>query len=122
MCVFDNWRRFLRHFRFKKGFYGLSDISTVFQEHIDKVLECKTPVWLDDFICVTNGTIDEHEREVREVLTKLQSAGNRASETKTELIKQTEVNLARLPHRSKRGKTNKRQDRGDNKTEGLKEC
>ena len=75
---------FTGHYRFKKGFYGLSDIPTVFQEHIEKVLEFKTPVWLDDIICVTNGTIDDHEREIREVLTKLQNAGYRASERKTE--------------------------------------
>ena len=68
---------FTGHYRFKKGFHRLSDIATVFQDHIDKVLEFKTPVWLDDIICVTNGTIDEHEREVREVLTKLQNAGYR---------------------------------------------
>ena len=79
---------FTGHYRFKKGFYGLSDIPTVFQEHIDKVLEFKTPVWLDDIVCVTNGTIDEHEREVREVLNKLQNAGYRASEKKTELFTQ----------------------------------
>ena len=79
---------FTGQYRFKKGFYGLSDIPTVFQEHIDKVLEFKTRVWLDDIICVTNGTIDEHEQEVREVLNKLQNAGNRASENKTELFKQ----------------------------------
>ena len=41
---------FTGHYRFKKGLYGLSDIPTVFQEHIDKVLEFKTPVWLDDII------------------------------------------------------------------------
>ena len=76
------------HYRFKKGFYGLSDIQTVLQEHIDKVLEFKTPVFLDDIIYVTNGTIDEHEREVREVLTKLQNSGYRASERKAELSKQ----------------------------------
>ena len=35
---------FTGHYRFKKGFYGLSDIPTVFQEHIDSVLEFKTPV------------------------------------------------------------------------------
>ena len=61
---------FTGHNRFKKGFYGLSDIPTVFQEHIDKVLEFKTPVWLDDIICVTNGSIDEHERELQEVLNR----------------------------------------------------
>ena len=74
-------------YRFKKGFYGLSDIPTVFQEHIDKVLEFKTPVWLDDIICVTNGTIEEHEEELREILSKLQQNGYRASEKKTELFK-----------------------------------
>ena len=79
---------FTGHYRFQKRFYGLSDIPTVFQEHIDKVLEFKTPVWLDDILCVTNGTIDDHEREIREVLTKLQNAGYRASERKTELFKQ----------------------------------
>ena len=62
---------FTGHNRFKKGFYVLSDIPTVFQEHIDTVLEFKTPVWLDDIICVTNGSIGDHEREEREVLTKL---------------------------------------------------
>ena len=87
-CVFSIiGGNFTGHYRFKKGFYGLSDIPTVFQEHIDKVLEFKTPVWLDDIICVTNGTIEEHDRELREVLTKLQEAGFRASERKTELFK-----------------------------------
>ena len=78
---------FTGHYRFKKGFYGLSDIPTVFQEHIDSVLEFKTPVWLDDIICVTNGSIEDHEKEVREVLIKLQNACYRASEKKTELFK-----------------------------------
>ena len=78
---------FTGHYRFKKVFYGLSDIPTVFQEHIDSVLEFKTPVWFDDIICVTNGSIEDHEKEVREVLLKLQNAGYRASETKTELFK-----------------------------------
>ena len=70
---------FTGHYRFKKVFYGLSDIPTVFQEHIDTVLELKTPVWLDDIICVTNGNFEDHEREVREVLTKMQNAGYRVS-------------------------------------------
>ena len=59
----------------------------MFQEHIDSVLEFKTPVWLDDIICVINGSIEDHEKEVREVLMKLQNAGYRASEKKTELFK-----------------------------------
>ena len=48
---------FTGHYCFKKGFYGLSDFPTVFQEHIDTVLEFKTPVWLDDNICVTTVTL-----------------------------------------------------------------
>ena len=59
----------------------------MFQEHIDTVLEFKTPVRLDNTICVTNGNIEDHEREVREDRTKLQNAGYRASERKTELFK-----------------------------------
>ena len=63
------------HYRFENGFYGLSDILTVFvfQEHIDKALESKfkTPVWLDDIICVTNGTAGDRERELRGTLSKL---------------------------------------------------
>ena len=87
-CVFSIiGGEFNGHYRFKKGFYGLSDIPTVFQEHIDRVLEFKTPVWFDDIICVTNGSIEEHEKEVREILMKLQNAGYRASEKETELFK-----------------------------------
>ena len=59
----------------------------MFQELIDTVLDFKTLVWLDDIICVTNGSIEDHEKEVREVLTKLQNAGYRASKKKTELFK-----------------------------------
>ena len=59
----------------KKGFNGLSDIPTVFQDHKDKVLEFKTSVWLDDVICVTNRTAEEHQQELRDFLSKLQEAG-----------------------------------------------
>ena len=48
------------HYRFEKGFYGLSDIPTVFREHIDKNWEFKTPLCLNDIICVTNGTVEDH--------------------------------------------------------------
>ena len=53
-------------------------------ENIDKVLEFKTPVLLNDIICVTNGTVEDHEPEI---LSKLQDSGYRASETKTGLFK-----------------------------------
>ena len=80
-CVFSIiGGNFTEHYRFKKDIYGLPDVTTVFQEHINTLLEFETPVWLDDIICVTNGSIEDHEREVREVLTRLQNAGYRASE------------------------------------------
>ena len=72
------------HYQFKKAFYGLSDIPTVFQKHIHTVLELKHQYHI---ICVTNGSIDYNEREVREVFTKLQNADYRASEEKTEVFK-----------------------------------
>ena len=59
----------------------------IFQEHIDKVLESKTPVWLDNIICVTNGCADDHERELREVLFKLEKTGDRASDKKPEMFR-----------------------------------
>ena len=63
-CVFSkigvDFTGHYQFYRFKKGFYGLYDIPTVLQEHIDKLLEFKTPVCLDDIICVTKGTIEDH--------------------------------------------------------------
>ena len=45
-CVFSiTGGDFTGHYRFKKGFYGLSDIPTVTQEDNDKVLEFKIPVF-----------------------------------------------------------------------------
>ena len=85
--VLNHCGEFTGHYQFKKGFYGLSNIPTVFQEHIDKVQEYKTQIWLDDMICNINGTIEEHEQKLREVLLKLQEAGYRASERITELLK-----------------------------------
>ena len=31
------------YYQFKKGFYGLSDMPTIFQENIEKTLEYQTP-------------------------------------------------------------------------------
>ena len=57
-CVFSIiGGEFTGHYRFEKGFYGLSDIPTVFQEHIDSVLESKTPVWLHDIIKVAGSSM-----------------------------------------------------------------
>ena len=58
------------------------DFPTVFQEHVDNVKywNSKHQYWLDDIICVTNGTAEDNERELREILSKLQNAGYRATE------------------------------------------
>ena len=55
-CVFAlTGGKFSGYYRFKKGFYGLADIPTIFQEKIDRTLEYCTPACLDDIIVVTRG-------------------------------------------------------------------
>ena len=55
-CVFAlTGGKFSGNYRFKKGFYGLADIPTIFQEKIDRTLGYCTPAWPDDIILVTRG-------------------------------------------------------------------
>ena len=62
-CVFAiTGGNFSGYYRFKKGFYGLADIPTIFQENIDRTLEYCTPAWLDDIIVVTRGDRKDNER------------------------------------------------------------
>ena len=42
-------------YRFKKEFYGLADIPTIFQEKTDRTQEYCTPARLVDIIVVTRG-------------------------------------------------------------------
>ena len=56
---------FTGYYRFLKGFYGLTDIPTIFQERIDKTLEFKHATLLDDIIIVTKRKIEEYETEVK---------------------------------------------------------
>ena len=65
----------------------MADIPTIFQEKIDQTLENKHPAWLDDILVVTKGTKEQHKRELIDVLTKLENAGYRLSENKTEFFK-----------------------------------
>ena len=78
---------FTGSYRFLKGFYGLGDIPTIFRETIDKTPENKQPAWLDDILVVTKGTKEQHKRELIDVITKLENAGYRLSENKTEILK-----------------------------------
>ena len=66
LCIFTvTGGEFTGYYRFLKGFYGLADIPTVFQERIDKTLEFKHPARLDDIIIVTKGTVEKHETNKR---------------------------------------------------------
>ena len=88
LCIFAvTGGNFTGYYRFLKGFYGLVDIPTIFQEKIDQTLENKHPAWLDDIIVVTKGSNEEHMRKLIDVLTKLENAGYRLSETKSEFFK-----------------------------------
>ena len=69
LCIFTvTGGEFTGYYRFLKGFYGLADIPTIFQERIDKTLDFKHPAWLDDIIIVTKGSIEQHEMEVKEAM------------------------------------------------------
>ena len=91
LCIFAvTGGNFTGYYRLLKGFYGLVDIPTIFQEKIDQTLENKHPAWLDDIIVVTKGSKQKHMEELIDVLTKLENAGYRLSESISKLF-QTEI-------------------------------
>ena len=95
-CVFAiTGGNFSGYYRFKKGFYGLADIPTIFQEKIDRTLEYCTPAWLDDIIVVTRGDQKDQKKKLFDVLKKLEDAGYRASEKKSEFFQNK---MKRLGH------------------------
>ena len=51
------------YFKFKRGFYGLSDITTIFQETTARTLNYQKPVWLDDKKLVTRRNKDKHREK-----------------------------------------------------------
>ena len=88
LCIFAvTGGNFTGYYRFLKGFYGLADIPTIFQEKIDQTQENIQPAWLDDIIVVTKGSKQKHMEELIDVLTRLENAGYRLSESKSELFK-----------------------------------
>ena len=116
LCIFAvTGGNFTGYYRFLKGFYGLADIPTIFREKSDHTLENKHPAWLDDIIVVTKGSKEEHMRELIDVLTKLENAGYRLSETKSEFFK-TEIEW--IGHRIDQGRNRiiTRQAIGDKRT------
>ena len=86
-CVFAiTGGNFSGYYRFKKLFYGLADLPTKFPEKINRTLEYSTLAWLDDIIVVTRGDRKEHEKKLFDILGKLENAGYRASERKSEFF------------------------------------
>ena len=78
LCIFAvTGGNFTGYYRFLKGFYGLADISPVFQEKTDQTLENKYPAWPDDIIVVTKGSKEQHKKELIDNLTSLENAGYR---------------------------------------------
>ena len=74
-CVFAiTGGNFSGYYRFKRGFYGLADIPTIFQEKIDRTLEYCTPAWLDDIIGVTRG---DRKRPRKETFRCTEKTGRR---------------------------------------------
>ena len=69
-----------------KGFYGLADIPTDFQENIDNTLQNKHP-WLDDILIVTKGSKEKHKAELMEILEILEREGYGLRKKKTELFR-----------------------------------
>ena len=53
---------------------------------MDRNLENRIPVWQDDMILVTRGTMEDHYKEVVEISENLQQKGYRASFEKLEIF------------------------------------
>ena len=60
-------------YRFINGFYGLTDMPATFQKAIDYTLNNinSAHAFLDDIIIITKGSIDNHEKEIMKVLSRL---------------------------------------------------
>ena len=66
-----------RTYRFKTGFYGLTDMPTEFQKAMDCTLQGLEGVicYLDDILIVTKGDIQEHNDLVERVMQRLDAEG-----------------------------------------------
>ena len=73
-------------YRFKTGFYGLTDMPTEFQKAMDCTLQGVEGVicYLDDIIIVTKGDVQEHNNLVEKVMQRLDAEGFALKFTKCE--------------------------------------
>ena len=60
-------------YRFINGFYGLTDMPATFQKATDYTLNNinSAHAFLDDIIIITKGSIDNHEKDIMKVLSRL---------------------------------------------------
>ena len=60
-------------YRFKTGFYGLTDMPTEFQKAMDRTLDgcLNTLAYLDDVLIVSFGSLEKHNELVEKVLKRL---------------------------------------------------
>ena len=84
MRICNNGRKCQRILQIQKGI--LRSIPTKFQEKTYQTLEYSTPAWLDDIIVIERGDRKEHEKKLFDILGKLENAGYRASERKSEFF------------------------------------
>ena len=61
-------------YRFKTGFYGLTDMPKEFQKVMDNTLQgvCGVFCFLDDIIFISRGSVVEHIRLVEKILFRLE--------------------------------------------------
>ena len=85
-CVFALiGARFSRNYRCEKGFTD----SPLYRQYFKKNrlnIGKQYPAWLDDIIVVTRGSKQDYERKVFEVLAKLEKAGRRASNRRSDFF------------------------------------
>ena len=64
-------------YRFKTGFYGLTDMPTEFQKAMDRTLlnVLNTFCFLDDILIVTVGSVAKHNEMVEEVMKLIDAEG-----------------------------------------------
>ena len=64
-------------YRFKTGFYGLTDMPTEFQKAMDCILQELEGVicYLDDILVVTKGGVEDHNTLVEKVMDRLNEEG-----------------------------------------------
>ena len=75
-----NGRYMNEHYRFEERFHGLSDISTLFHEKIDRKLNYQTPLLLDVIITLTRVDKKKHQKKLFTKLDKLQETRQIQSE------------------------------------------